>query len=59
MIELQIHTRNRIGKLNCKHEMKRTFPTFLYGMFAFDSFLLERKMDVIELMIVCRPGESG
>ena len=45
MTELQIRKRNKIEKLNCKHETKRTFPVVLCGMFAFDSFLLERKMD--------------
>jgi hypothetical protein len=45
MTELQIRKRNKIEKWNCKDEMKRTFPTFLCGMFAFDSFLLECKMD--------------
>jgi hypothetical protein len=65
MIELQIHMRNKIEKLNCKHEMKRIFPTFLCDMFAFDSFLLEHETGVIVVPIVpivpiaCQPSESG
>jgi hypothetical protein len=61
MTELQIRKRNKIEKWNCKHEMKRTFPVVLCGMFAFDNFLLEHKMGAIAIvlivLIVCQSSE--
>ena len=63
MTELQIHMRSKIEKRKCKYETKKTFPTFLFGRFVFDNFLLECKMDgaVTGAMTgaACQRGEPG